>query len=104
VQGGFSTQYPRLVNSAVDSREGDFEMFALFLFALLVAIAVATVCVLADSGLRWWSAFGILRRELNNGAAPALPLLRRTVTAGGCAAFDRSGTDRALRAKINCAA
>ena len=35
----------------------------LVLFALLIAFAVATAIVLADSGLRMWSALGGLRAE-----------------------------------------
>ncbi len=38
-------------------------MFALFFTALLFATAVAAAGALADSGLRWWSAFGRLRGE-----------------------------------------
>ena len=39
-------------------------MFALVLIALLVLLAIASLAVLADSGLRWWSAFGALKRQL----------------------------------------
>ncbi|OBX18235.1 hypothetical protein A9995_12080 [Erythrobacter sp. QSSC1-22B] len=42
-------------------------MFALVLTALLVLLALASVAVLADSGLRWWSAFGALKRQLADG-------------------------------------
>lgn len=57
-------------------------MFALVLMALLVLLALASMAVLADSGLRWWSAFASLRRQLGGGEecqttlAAALP--RRT--------------------------
>ena len=78
-------------------------MFALFLVILLAATALAAVGVLADSGLRWWSAFGRLRRDLKNGNVPALPSLR-PVIAGGHTAFDRSAAGRAAKGTINCAA
>ena len=39
-------------------------MFALALVAAFVVLALASAAVLADSGLRWWSAFGRLRSEL----------------------------------------
>ncbi len=39
-------------------------MFALVLIALLVLLAIASLAVLADSGLRWWSAFGALKQQL----------------------------------------
>ena len=39
-------------------------MFALALIAALSLLALASAAVLADSGLRWWSAFGRLRGEL----------------------------------------
>ncbi len=42
-------------------------MFALVLIALMVLLAIASLAVLADSGLRWWSAFGALKRELAEG-------------------------------------
>lgn len=42
-------------------------MFALVLMALLVLLALASMAVLADSGLRWWSALGSLRRQLAGG-------------------------------------
>lgn len=65
-------------------------MFALFLTALVALTVVATMAVLADSGLRWWSAFGQLRREAARTAIVApLPVLRSSVTAGGCSGFDR---------------
>ena len=51
-------------------------MFALFLTGLFLATAVVVAGVLADSGLRWWSAFGALRRELKGDSAPHLPALR----------------------------
>lgn len=33
-------------------------------FILQIAAACAAIAVLADSALRWWSAFGCLSREL----------------------------------------
>ncbi len=79
-------------------------MFALFLVILLAATALTAVGVLADSGLRWWSAFGRLRRDLKNGNVPALPSLRPVIAVGGHAAFDRSAAGRAAKGTINCAA
>lgn len=54
-------------------------MFALVLIALLVLLALASLTVLADSGLRWWSAFGALKRELAkyDGPSPHAPAKRR---------------------------
>ena len=40
-------------------------MFALFLTAVFALAALAAVAVLADGGLRWWSAFGQLRHRLS---------------------------------------
>ena len=48
---------------------------ALLLLALLAGFALATGIVLADSGLRMWSAFGALGAEramLRNAAMPTL--------------------------------
>ena len=39
-------------------------MFALALVAAFFVLAHGSAAVLADSGLRWWSAFGRLRSEL----------------------------------------
>lgn len=44
-------------------------MFAIVLGATLVLVSMATVFVLADSGLRWWSAFGLLRQRRKIGYA-----------------------------------
>lgn len=66
-------------------------MFALFLTAVVALTFVAATAVLADSGLRWWSAFGQLRREVARTAIVApLPTLRTPITAGGCSRFDRT--------------
>jgi hypothetical protein len=78
-------------------------MFALFLITLLAAIGLATATVLADSGLRWWSAFARLRSELKGAPAP-LPALRPATTAGSQAAFDRSGTIRFAGGRVSYAA
>ncbi len=76
-------------------------MFALFLIALLTVTAVVVAGVLADSGLRWWSAFGALRRELKGETVPLLPTLRPAVTAGGYSAFGRWGTVRTDKGEIS---
>ena len=39
-------------------------MFAIALIAALSLLALASAAVLAESRLRWWSAFGQLRGEL----------------------------------------
>lgn len=58
-------------------------MLALFLIALVTVTAIAAGSVLADSGLRWWSAFGRLRRELVSGtAARSVPELRHATGIG----------------------
>ena len=47
----------------------------LLLIALLVAFTAATAIVLADSGLRLWSAFGVIAAQeakLRSGELPAL--------------------------------
>ena len=46
-------------------------MFATVLFAAFALASVATVFVLADSGLRWWSAVGLLRQRMKQGYASA---------------------------------
>lgn len=79
-------------------------MFALFLTALFITAVAVVAGVLADSGLRWWSAFGALRRELKGETAPLLPSLRPTVTAGGYSAFDRCGAITAANSKVSRAA
>ena len=42
-------------------------MFAAVLITAFAFASLATVLVLADSGLRWWSAFGLLRRRMKQG-------------------------------------
>ena len=64
-------------------------MFAWFLVALVALTAVAAMGVLADSGLRWWSAFGRLQRETKRTSVIAeLPAFRAGIAQGG-AAFGR---------------
>ena len=46
-------------------------MFALFLTAVFAVAAFATIASLADSGLRWWSAFDMLRKRRKQGYATA---------------------------------
>jgi len=42
-------------------------MFALAVNVLLILLAVASLAVVADCALRWWSAFGALKRQLADG-------------------------------------
>ncbi|WP_341713573.1 hypothetical protein [Erythrobacter sp.] len=80
-------------------------MFALFLVALLALTAVAALGVLADSGLRWWSAFGQLQRELARTAVVApLPELRPIASLGECSGFGRGGLRQPVKALISRAA
>ena len=50
-------------------------MFALALIAFLVLLAFASLAVVADSGIRWWSAFGLLKQQLagDGHGAPQAP-------------------------------
>ncbi|MBY6128313.1 hypothetical protein KUW15_06270 [Qipengyuania aquimaris] len=70
------------------------EMFALFLIAVFALATVAAIGVLADSGLRWWSAFGMLRQRMNRGYASA-PVGQRPVILQECSL----GFARAPRAR-----
>ncbi len=79
-------------------------MFALFLTALLVVTAVAVAGVLADSGLRWWSAFGALRRELKGETVQLLPALRPATSLGTHSAFGRCGAISTVDVKVSRAA
>ncbi|MBX7495697.1 hypothetical protein K3172_07485 [Qipengyuania sp. 6B39] len=80
-------------------------MFALFLIALLALTAVAALGVLADSGLRWWSAFGQLRREMRmTSATVALPSLRPAIAKGGHTAFGRCSVSAATGIQLKRAA
>ena len=56
-------------------------MSVLFLTALLVAMAVVAMGVVADSGLRWWSAFRHLRQVARGTSDVQLPA-RRAAHAG----------------------
>lgn len=78
-------------------------MFALFLIALLTVIGLASVATLADSGLRWWSAFGQLRRELKDGPA-TLPALRPAYRSHNPLPAARSGGLRASVTGVSRAA
>ena len=65
-------------------------MFAWFIVALVALTAIAALGVLADSGLRWWSAIGQLRREVKRTSVIAeLPAFRAGIAQGGVA-FGRS--------------
>ncbi|OAN81619.1 hypothetical protein A8B77_08610 [Erythrobacter sp. EhN03] len=78
-------------------------MFALFLIALFTAIGLASIATLADSGLRWWSAFGQLRRELRGGTT-TLPILRPAHRSYGPVPAVRSGGLRASTTVVSRAA
>ena len=101
---GLSTKFPRAVNSFVDSRERRIEMFALLLITLFFAAAVVVAGVLADSGLRWWSAFGTLRRELNGENAPLLPSLRPAMPVCGSSTATRFAPARSPTGRVSRAA
>jgi hypothetical protein len=80
-------------------------MLALFLIALVALTALAALGVLADSGLRWWSAFGQLRREMANTAITApLPALRPVSAVSGLSGYERWGSRPAIRGSISRAA
>lgn len=64
-------------------------MFATVLITALVLASVATVLVLADSGLRWWSAFGLLRQRMKAGYATAGAGQRPSVVSGSGNGFGR---------------
>lgn len=42
-------------------------MFAIVLFTVLGFLAIACLAVLADSALRWRSAYGALKRQMGDG-------------------------------------
>ena len=79
-------------------------MFALFLTALLAFAAIAVAGVLTDSGLRWWSAFGALQRELKGETVQVLPNLRPAAGIAAHSAFDRCGTIGTVSVKVRRAA
>ena len=64
-------------------------MFAIVLMTALALASMATVLVLADSGLRWWSAFGLLRQRMKTGYATAGSGLRPATVGSSAAAFER---------------
>ena len=64
-------------------------MFAIVLIAALALASMATVLVLADSGLRWCSAFGLLRQRMKTGYATAGSGLRPAPAGSSVAAFGR---------------
>ena len=64
-------------------------MFATFLIAAFVLASVATVLVLGDSGLRWWSAFGLLRQRMRAGYATVGAGQRPAIVSGDGNGFDR---------------
>lgn len=68
----------------------DHPMFAIVLTALFVLLALASLALLADSGLRWWSAIGQLRAQLKGTGAQEIASGMRPVALGGCAGFGRS--------------
>lgn len=56
-------------------------MVALLITTLLTLIAVVSLAVIADSGLRWWSALSQLQRQLRNSVEYAdLPRARAYAT------------------------
>lgn len=64
-------------------------MFAIVLIAVLAFASMATVLVLADSGLRWWSAFGLLRQRMKTGYATASSGLRPATMGCNATGFER---------------
>ncbi|QZD89258.1 hypothetical protein K3148_10545 [Qipengyuania aurantiaca] len=64
-------------------------MFATVLIAAFALASVATVLVLADSGLRWWSAFGTLRQRMKQGYASAGVGPRPSIITGSANGFGR---------------
>lgn len=67
-------------------------MFALFLTAVFAIAAIAALAVLADSGLRWWSAFGMLRMRMKQGYASAPAGQRPHSLAEGSLGYARART------------
>ena len=64
-------------------------MFATVLIAAFTLASLATVLVLADSGLRWWSAFGTLRQRMKQGYASAGVGPRPAIITGSANGFGR---------------
>jgi hypothetical protein len=106
----FSTRYPRPVNGLrIARKEKDTTMFAMLLIVLFALLGLASAIVLADSGLRWWSAFGRLRRQLDwagNYALPASLVTRPTTARGGFSGSGRVAMahPRAARRALRAAA
>ena len=81
-------------------------MLAVLVNVLLIGLALASIALLVDCGLRWWSAFGALRRQLANagnivGQVAGSPLpemreqgLRPAIVHGGYSRFGRNPTQR----------
>ena len=64
-------------------------MFAFVLIAAFAFAALATVLVLADSGLRWWSAFGALWQRMQQNPATGGMGPRPLVVSGIANGFGR---------------
>ena len=64
-------------------------MFAFVLIAAFALAGLATVLVLADSGLRWWSAFDMLRQRMKQGYTTAGVGQRPSVVSGSANGFGR---------------
>lgn len=79
-------------------------MIATLLIAIALVATVSVAAVLSDCGLRWWSAFVSLRRQLKMAKSAAIPALRPPLTVGGTAGFDRSNANRAAIAAFSRAA
>ena len=88
----FSPTITGTVNRLVDRLPGgETQMFALFVFVVFTATALAAAVVLADSGLRWWSAFGQLRHRLADSYVPRSDFgLRSRIGEPGFAGFSRN--------------
>ena len=81
-------------------------MAAILLTALIALVGLAAMGSLADSGLRWWSAFGCLRQEMRGELVTQqrVAQLRYTITVGGCQGFERSALARGVRQSVRRAA
>ena len=71
-------------------------MFAVMINALLFVLALASIVLLVDCGLRWWSAFGALRRQLRMESPVACPQRLPSVRCAS-AGFARSTAVRKTR-------
>lgn len=79
-------------------------MFALLVIALVSIAAIAAMGALADSGLRWWSAFGRLRRDLAMDFQPETAGQLRPALNVGYSGFGRAGSPRHARRTFSRAA